>query len=209
MDWTNRQAHSASSKRATNKQAKSVTLRLWNFFTFLRSRMICSREVAYFIMLSVSESNKLCQKSKPATSVFLHSWLKQLEWVWQLSTAYRIYYPLYWWLADCNQDDFFRYSAGRWLWSEEEQFAARYVRFNIQALCSVAAKSVSSTSCSMITKMPEGNFNKSFLVTMTDGKEVVAKVPNPNAGRPHFNTASEVATMDYVCRTWLFFHPWD
>ena len=33
---------------------------------------------------------------------------------------------------------------------------------------------------------------------MDDGKEVIAKLPNPNAGRAHFTTASEVATMDYV-----------
>lgn len=33
---------------------------------------------------------------------------------------------------------------------------------------------------------------------MQDGREVVAKVPNPNAGIPHFITASEVATMDFV-----------
>ena len=26
----------------------------------------------------------------------------------------------------------------------------------------------------------------------------MAKVPNPNAGRPHFTTASEVATMEFV-----------
>lgn len=38
---------------------------------------------------------------------------------------------------------------------------------------------------------------------MVDGREVIAKVPNPNAGRPHFNTASEVATMDFVSRTLL------
>ncbi|DAA73906.1 TPA_exp: Uncharacterized protein A8136_3892 [Trichophyton benhamiae CBS 112371] len=33
---------------------------------------------------------------------------------------------------------------------------------------------------------------------MDDGKEVIAKIPNPNAGRPHFVTSSEVATMDFV-----------
>ncbi|KAJ5896137.1 uncharacterized protein N7473_005536 [Penicillium subrubescens] len=32
---------------------------------------------------------------------------------------------------------------------------------------------------------------------MDDGQEVVAKVPNPNAGTPHFTTASEVATMEF------------
>lgn len=33
---------------------------------------------------------------------------------------------------------------------------------------------------------------------MDDGREVIAKLPNPNAGRPYFTTASEVATMDFV-----------
>ena len=35
-------------------------------------------------------------------------------------------------------------------------------------------------------------------MVMDDGKEIIAKIPNPNAGRPHLTTASEVATMDYV-----------
>lgn len=33
---------------------------------------------------------------------------------------------------------------------------------------------------------------------MNHGKGVVAKLPNPNAGRPHSLTASEVAAMDFV-----------
>lgn len=33
---------------------------------------------------------------------------------------------------------------------------------------------------------------------MDDGKELIAKLPNPNAGRGHYTNASEVATMDYV-----------
>ena len=40
-------------------------------------------------------------------------------------------------------------------------------------------------------------YNKALLLTMDDGTQAVAKVPNPNAGRPHFTTASEVATMDF------------
>ncbi|KAH8704499.1 kinase-like domain-containing protein [Phaeosphaeriaceae sp. PMI808] len=49
-----------------------------------------------------------------------------------------------------------------------------------------------------ITKLPEGNFNKTFIATMQDGRELIARLPNPNAGRPHYTTASEVATMAYV-----------
>ncbi|KAF2272167.1 phosphotransferase enzyme family protein [Westerdykella ornata] len=33
---------------------------------------------------------------------------------------------------------------------------------------------------------------------MDDGRDVIAKLPNPNAGRAHFTTDSEAATMDYV-----------
>ena len=33
---------------------------------------------------------------------------------------------------------------------------------------------------------------------MDDGREVIAKLPNPKAGLPHFTTASEVATMNFV-----------
>lgn len=33
---------------------------------------------------------------------------------------------------------------------------------------------------------------------MDDGREIIAKIPNPNAGQAHFTTASEAATIDYV-----------
>lgn len=39
---------------------------------------------------------------------------------------------------------------------------------------------------------------ESTLLSMEDGREVIAKMPNPNAGVPHYTTASEVATMDFV-----------
>jgi hypothetical protein len=35
---------------------------------------------------------------------------------------------------------------------------------------------------------------------MRDGRQFIARLPNPNAGQPHYTTASEVATMDYVLR---------
>ncbi|KAL3473948.1 phosphotransferase enzyme family protein [Aspergillus californicus] len=78
----------------------------------------------------------------------------------------------------------------------------RYVRFNIDALCSIAAQSVGSASRTDVTKLSEGNFNKALLLTMNDGKEVIAKITNPNAGSPQFITASEVAVMDFECPTY-------
>lgn len=47
-------------------------------------------------------------------------------------------------------------------------------------------------------KYREGQYNKAFLLTFNDGTDVVAKLPNPNAGPNVLTTASEVATMDYV-----------
>lgn len=72
-------------------------------------------------------------------------------------------------------------------------------RFDMNKLARVAADSVGAAQCVSIKKHPDGMFNKAFLISMDDGQEVIAKVPNPNAGISHLTTASEVATMDFVC----------
>ncbi|CDM36459.1 hypothetical protein DTO013E5_6890 [Penicillium roqueforti] len=92
----------------------------------------------------------------------------------------------------------YHYTSGRWLWNEKEQLSRRYVKFNLAELVKIATRATGSKSCVEVQKLPEGNFSKVFLLTMEDGKEVIAKLPNPNAGPQYFTTASEVATMDYV-----------
>ncbi len=82
--------------------------------------------------------------------------------------------------------------------NEEFEMSQRYVPFNMDKLAQVAASAVNSTYCVAIEKYPDGQYTKAFLMTMEDGKQVVAKVPNPNAGQVHFTTASEVATMQFV-----------
>lgn len=100
---------------------------------------------------------------------------------------------------DWNKNqDFFRYTAGRFLFDEVKQMARRCVQFDMNELVHIATSSTASRSCVAVRKLPEGQYNKTFLLTMDDGKRVVAKVPNPNAGRPHDTTASEVGTMDFV-----------
>lgn len=49
-----------------------------------------------------------------------------------------------------------------------------------------------------VLKFVEGLRNKGFLLTMDNGMEVFAKLPNPNAGPAHYTTASEVATREFV-----------
>ncbi|KAH8724357.1 kinase-like domain-containing protein [Phaeosphaeriaceae sp. PMI808] len=72
------------------------------------------------------------------------------------------------------------------------------VRFNVNELARCAAEAIGTKLCVNIEKYPDGMYNKSMLLTMDNGSQVVAKVPNPNAGIPHFTTASEVATMDFA-----------
>lgn len=92
----------------------------------------------------------------------------------------------------------YRYTAGRWLWNEPDQLARRHVHFDMNELVRVAARSFGPSACTEIKKLPERNFNKTFLLTLDNGSQVIARIPNPNAGRPHCSTASEVVTMDFV-----------
>lgn len=91
-----------------------------------------------------------------------------------------------------------RFTSGRWLWNEQQQLDCRYVNFDLSTLLQLAASAIGSRSCTEVLKISEGQYNKVFQLTMDDGREIIAKLPNPNAGRPHFTTASEVATMDFV-----------
>ncbi|KAE8357046.1 kinase-like domain-containing protein [Aspergillus coremiiformis] len=103
-------------------------------------------------------------------------------------------------IADSKHDleALHRFTSGRWLWNERQQLACRYVNFDLSTLVQLAASATGSRSCTEVLKISEGQYNKVFQLTMNDGREIIAKLPNPNAGRPHFTTASEVATMDFL-----------
>ncbi|PKY03575.1 kinase-like protein [Aspergillus campestris IBT 28561] len=98
--------------------------------------------------------------------------------------------------AEAN-DHFFRYTSGRWLYDEQLQLENRYVEFNIQALRHTAAH-VLGSRCIEMSKVPEGFYNKVLSLKMEDGREVLARIPNPNAGNPKHIVASEVATLDFA-----------
>ncbi|EFE36904.1 uncharacterized protein ARB_04431 [Trichophyton benhamiae CBS 112371] len=100
---------------------------------------------------------------------------------------------------DWNSNDaFFTFTRGRFVVDETENLRKREIRFDLNQLAQVAADAVGASYCVSVKKYPDGMFNKAFVLTMDNGREVVAKVPNPNAGIPHFTTASEVATMDFA-----------
>jgi len=95
-------------------------------------------------------------------------------------------------------DDLFNYTRGRFVMDEGNEMSRRHVEFNVDELARIAAAAVAAEHCVSIKKFPDGMYNKALLLTMNDGTEAVAKIPNPNAGYPHLTTASEVATMEFV-----------
>ncbi|QIX02457.1 hypothetical protein AMS68_007974 [Peltaster fructicola] len=97
-----------------------------------------------------------------------------------------------------DHEDFHRYTQGRFIEDEATAMLFRYLSFNVDELMSAAASAVHSRSCIAIEKCPDGMHNKTFLLKMDDGKEVIARLPNPNAGIAHYTTASEVATMEFM-----------
>ncbi|BCS14425.1 hypothetical protein ALUC_60981S [Aspergillus luchuensis] len=92
---------------------------------------------------------------------------------------------------------YFNYTSGRWLQNERLQLEKRHITFNLSALQQITGQ-ILGTQCVATNKVSEGMFNKVFSLKMADGKEVLARIPNPNAGHPHYVVASEVATLDFL-----------
>jgi aminoglycoside phosphotransferase (APT) family kinase protein len=72
--------------------------------------------------------------------------------------------------------------------------------FNIDGLRELAAQSVNRSSDDIVdlTKLAEGGFNRTFLITMHGGFQMVARIPYPATIPKYFAIASEVATMDLL-----------
>ncbi|KAL2038361.1 hypothetical protein N7G274_009010 [Stereocaulon virgatum] len=84
---------------------------------------------------------------------------------------------------------------GRFAADEQYEMSQRYIHFGLDKLARLAAEAVGSISCVSIERYPNGMDDKALLLTVDDCIQAVAKIPNPNAGRPHLPTASEVAMM--------------
>lgn len=69
--------------------------------------------------------------------------------------------------------------------------------FNVDGLCRLAAESVdrSPDDVARLVKLAEGGFNRTFLITMRCGFQMVARIPYPATIPKYFAVASEVATM--------------
>ncbi|KAL9029976.1 MAG: hypothetical protein Q9180_006960, partial [Flavoplaca navasiana] len=98
--------------------------------------------------------------------------------------------------AKITSEAFFEYTNGRFLTDEKRQLAKRHLKFDLTNLCEEASRVTNGSTVQRVEKM-EGGFSKALLMTMNNGKEVVAKLPCPNAGRAMYSTASEAAVLHY------------
>ncbi|KAL4876960.1 hypothetical protein BJY04DRAFT_231251 [Aspergillus karnatakaensis] len=81
-----------------------------------------------------------------------------------------------------SRDDLFRYTNSHFLIAEQYQYDRRYVKFDVDAPCNVAATAGKALSPVTSIEKMEGGFSKAFLMKRDDGSEVVAKIPCRIAG---------------------------
>jgi len=72
--------------------------------------------------------------------------------------------------------------------------------FNISELKRLAALAIQQKAADVIEfkKIAEGGFNRSFLITMRDGYQLVVRIPYPATEPKLLVVASEVATLDFL-----------
>ncbi|EPE27516.1 Protein kinase-like (PK-like) [Glarea lozoyensis ATCC 20868] len=103
--------------------------------------------------------------------------------------------------GECFKENLFKYTRHRWVYNESRRLSERYLEFDLGQLLKAAVAAGSSSgarSCTSLLKGKEGLNNKAYLLTMDNGAEVFAKLPNPCAGPSFYTTASEVATREFL-----------
>ncbi|KAL8966267.1 MAG: hypothetical protein Q9183_003448 [Haloplaca sp. 2 TL-2023] len=99
--------------------------------------------------------------------------------------------------SEISKESLYEYTNGRFLYDEKSQLAKRYLQFDVTKLCEEASRVTSGSTVQSIEKM-EGGFSKALLMTMSNGKEVIAKLPCPNAGRAITDIVMLVSTQTQV-----------
>ncbi|UPX15252.1 uncharacterized protein EKO05_0005707 [Ascochyta rabiei] len=106
-------------------------------------------------------------------------------------------------LVDCSMEqpsELFDYTSGRWIWNDAFKHSERRRLFNVSELKHLAALAVNKSpgDVARFEKLGEGGFNRTFLITMYDGFQLVGRIPYPATEPKHLVIASEVATMDLL-----------
>ncbi|KAE8366087.1 kinase-like domain-containing protein [Aspergillus caelatus] len=97
-----------------------------------------------------------------------------------------------------GREELFAYTNGHFLVDEQHQLDRRYLKFDLDALCDIAALVDGDSSRIVTTEKLEGGFSKALLMKKENGKEVIAKLPCRIAGPTSLTTACEVGVLEYV-----------
>jgi hypothetical protein len=84
--------------------------------------------------------------------------------------------------------------------NDDLRHAERRLVFKVDELCRLAAEAINRSPDDIVDleKLAEGGFNRTFLITMRCGFQMVARIPYPATIPKYFAVASEVATMDLL-----------
>ncbi|KAJ5975041.1 hypothetical protein N7481_008748 [Penicillium waksmanii] len=97
-----------------------------------------------------------------------------------------------------TSEELFRYTEGRWLVGDDLNQELRYVKFDVHELCRRAAEDVGDgTKVIRVDKIPSLN-SRVLLLTMDDGKEIIAKIKCPITGPVMMTTISEVTILAFL-----------
>ncbi|KAJ5511558.1 Aminoglycoside phosphotransferase [Penicillium expansum] len=97
-----------------------------------------------------------------------------------------------------GREELFAYTNGRFLVDEKNQLDRRYVKFDLDALCSTAATVGGQSSPITAIKKMEGGFSKVLLMQKENGMEVIAKIPCRIAGPAVSTTECEVGVLEFL-----------
>ncbi|KAL5486270.1 hypothetical protein ACEPAI_7316 [Sanghuangporus weigelae] len=103
-------------------------------------------------------------------------------------------------LMEDLESELFNYTTGRFLANEALRLRDRRRVFDIPGLFRIIAKVLSCKTEEIVgfRKLGEGGFNRTFLVTLDTGFQLVARIPYPILLPKAYALASEVATMDFL-----------
>jgi len=72
--------------------------------------------------------------------------------------------------------------------------------FDVDGPCRLAAESVNQSPANVVnlSKLAEGRFNRTFLITLRDHFQMVARIPYPITAPKFYAVAGEVATLEFL-----------
>ncbi|KIM38483.1 hypothetical protein M413DRAFT_19995 [Hebeloma cylindrosporum] len=99
-----------------------------------------------------------------------------------------------------RESELFNYTTGRFLANEALRLQERRRVFDIPGLFGIISKALHCETEEIVgfRKLGEGGLNRSFLITLRTGFQLVARIPYPLMVPKQYALASEVATMDFL-----------